>query len=344
MTLVAEHGFHCRVRSAVNSHDAFARDVDAGLGGTPKTVPCRWLFDARGSHLFDEVVRQPEYYLSAAESEILRRHAEDIAAAGGARQMLVELGPNDGAKARPIVDAILHRQSRLTFRPVDGSEGALRQGCAPLLRDFHSLNVDALATDIEDGLDAIFSDEPPPMLIAFLGSNFGLFGREEGLLFLSNLRLRARPFDLFLLGLDLQKKEAAMIAAYNDAAGATARFNLHILRRINHQLGGDFPEGAFEHTVRYEAADGRVDLQLRCREARFVRVEKLDRYFWFEAGECVRTKSARKFTRFQVAEMCALTGWSELHEWTDDQNRYLMTLLAPSPHRGLWNSRGISPV
>lgn len=342
MTSVVEHGFHCRTNPAVNDIDALARDVDSGLGATPKTMPCRWLYDGRGSHLFDEVTRQPEYGLASTEIEILRRHADDIAAAGGPRQMLVELGPNDGAKPRLIVDAILRRQDRLTFRPVDLSEAALRQGCAPLLREFHALNVDALAADYEDGLDAIFSEEPPPMLIAFLGSNFGHFDRPHGISFLSHLRLRARPFDLFLIGLDLVKEAEALVRPYNDAAGATARFNRHLLRRINHQLGGDFPETGFEHRACYNAAEKRIELHLCSREARFVRVEKLDRYFRFEAGESIWTESAYKFSRLESASLWALTGWSALHEWTDDKQGYLVALLAPSPGRGLLSRSGCS--
>jgi L-histidine Nalpha-methyltransferase len=342
MSAVAERGFRYRVGATTDTVDAFARDVAEGLGAPRKTLPCRYLYDPRGTDLFDEITRQDEYYLTRAENEIIARHADDIAAAGGRNQVLIELGPGRGQKARAIIDSILRRQGRLTYHPIDVSVEALRQGCAPLLREFRSLGVEALAADFNDGIASIFAQEPGPALVAFLGSSFGNFHEEEGLRFLGRMRRHMRPFDLLLLGLDLRKDPATLLKAYDDAAGVTALFNLNLLNRINRELDGDFPGDGFQHVARYEARAGRVEMHLKSLAARFVRVEKLDRYFWFEEGETIWTESAYKYTRRQIAKMCALTGFNALHQWYDDASRFTVLLLAPSPNRGLFNALGVS--
>lgn len=344
MTSMVERGFHCRVGTPAASIDNFARNVEAGLGAERKTLPSRYLYDARGSQLFDQITKQDEYYLTRAEVEILQRHADDIAAAGGRNQVLIELGPGNGSKARILIDALVKRQGRLTFHPVDISESALRQGCSALLREFRNVNVEALATDFRDGITSIFATEPPPALVAFLGSSFGNMDRDGGLEFLGHLRRHMRPFDLLLLGLDLQKDEKTLLHAYDDAAGVTARFNLNLLNRINRELDADFPGDGFAHLVRYDAPAGRVEMHLRSLNARFVRVEKLDRYFWFEEGETIWTESSYKYSQAQIAGMCALTGWTALHQWFDSKSQFTVLLLAPSANRGLYNRTGAPPV
>jgi L-histidine Nalpha-methyltransferase len=341
----SERGFHCRRSAAAPIPvDDFAASVAAGLGRERKTLPARFLYDAQGWRLFADITKQPEYYLDRCENEILRRHADDIAAAGGGRsQVLIELGPGDGSKARVLVDALLKRQGRLTFHPVDASATALRQGCSALAREFHSLNIEALATSFEAGVASIFSAEPEPALIALLGPSFSNYGHDEALRFLGQLRSRARPFDLLLLGLDLKKDEASMLKAHDDAAGITARFHLNLLKRINRELQGDFPGDGFEYQARYDAEAGRVEMHLRSLQGRFVRVEKLDRYFWFEEGETLWTESAYKYSPQQIAGLCTFTGWNALHQWVDAASRFAVLLLAPSPNRGLY-ARGPGSV
>ncbi|MBV9079922.1 MAG: L-histidine N(alpha)-methyltransferase [Elusimicrobia bacterium] len=335
---ISDRAFQVRVGPTIDKH-VLAADVEAGLSSTPKRLPCAYFYDTRGTQLFQQITRRPEYYLPRAEMEILTEHADDIAAAVGRGTVVLELGCGAGPKSKLLLESLMRRQKTAVYCPIDVSESAIRQNGAALMRELPGLSIEAELAEYDDGLDRFFSQEPAPTLVAFLGSSLGNMHREEALGFLARLRRRARPFDMFLLGLDLEKEPEVINAAYNDAAGLTAQFNKNILRRINKELGGEFDEDAFDHVARYNESKGRVEMHLKSRAAGFVRIEGLDRYVEFRAGETIWTESCYKYSRRKITEMCALTGWTPLHHWEDGRGWFTALLLAPAPDRGLFNRR-----
>ena len=333
MSTLTDRTFHCR--TGADDRLAFARDVVAGLSTPQKTLPGRHALDQEGTRLFDGLTSRPEHYLSRSETEVLKEHGDDIASAAGPGVRVVELACGDGARTRVFLEAMLRRHHQATYTPIDVSEAPIRAVATRLLHSLKNLVIDAHVGAFDDGLDRAFADEPAPTLVALLGSALGRFHRGDALAFLSRLRRRARPFDHFLLGLDLQKDESLLNAAYNDSAGFAARLNLNLLSRINRELGGTFDPAGFEHLASYNARDGRVEIHLRSVRPQVVRIESLDRYFAFEEGETIWTESSYAYSPWQIAEMCALTGWTPVHRWVDAKRFVSVLLLAPAPGRGI---------
>lgn len=222
---------------------ALRADVLSGLTRHPKTLPPKWFYDAHGSDLFEEITRLAEYYPTRAEREILIAHAADIAAASGART-LIELGSGSSEKTRHLLDALpeLH-----TYVPVDVSESALTGAAEALLAERPGLSVHALIADFTHVLD--LPDSPGPRLVAFLGGTLGNLLPQERAEFLKSVRARLAPGDSLLLGTDLVKDAATLVAAYDDAAGVTAAFNKNVLTVVDRELGADFQLDDFDHVA-----------------------------------------------------------------------------------------------
>lgn len=331
MSTLTERTFHCR--AVADDRIAFGRDVVAGLSSPRKTLPGHHALDREGTRLLDGLASRPEHYLARSEMEVLQGHGDDIASAVGPGVRVVELAPGDGARTRLFLEAMLRRHREVAYTPIDWSEAAIRAVASRLLHGLKNVVIDAHVGAFDDGLDRAFADEPPPTLVTLLGSGLGRYHREEALAFLSRLRRRARPFDLLLIGLDLQKDESFLNAAYNDSAGFAARLNLNLLSRINRELGGTFDASSFEHVAAYNAQGGRIELHLRSTRPQVVRIEALDRYFAFDEGETIWTESSYAFSPWQIAEMFALTGWTPVHRWEDAKRFVSVMLLAPAPGR-----------
>ena len=298
-------------------------DARAGLTASPKTLPPKWFYDERGSQLFEEITGLPEYYPTRAEREILAAHAPDIATAVGAKT-LVELGSGSSDKTRLLLDA-LHRHGTLArFVPLDVSESALRAAAAAINADYPDLEVHAIVGDFTAHLDRIPSGDG--RMVAFLGGTIGNLVPAERAVFLSALRATLHADEWLLLGTDLVKDEATLVAAYDDAAGVTAEFNRNVLRVLNRDLDGDFDVEAFAHVARWDRANEWIEMRLRAERAQTVRLKRLELRVEFGAGEELRTEVSAKFRREGVAAELTAAGFAPRHWWTDAAGRFAVSL------------------
>ncbi|MCX5373854.1 L-histidine N(alpha)-methyltransferase [Streptomyces sp. NBC_00015] len=299
---------------------ALRADVLRGLTDTPKTLPPKWFYDARGSELFEQITELPEYYPTRAEREILVDRAGEIAAAAGART-LVELGSGSSEKTRYLIGALTGLD---TYVPVDVSESALTQAGQALIAERPGLNVHALIADFTAAL--ALPDTPGPRLVAFLGGTIGNLLPAERALFLASVRALLAPGDALLLGTDLVKDERVLVRAYDDAAGVTAAFNKNVLAVVNRELGADFDPAAFDHVALWDADNEWIEMRLRSRTEQTVKVPALDLAVDFSAGEELRTEVSAKFREEGVRTELAAVGLGLSHWWTDGAGRFALSL------------------
>ncbi|KES08183.1 histidyl-tRNA synthetase [Streptomyces toyocaensis] len=299
---------------------ALRTDVREGLTASPRTLPPKWFYDARGSELFEEITGLPEYYPTRAEREILRARAGDIAAASGART-LVELGSGSSEKTRYLIDALTTLR---TYVPVDVSESALAGAGRALTAERPGLEVHALIADFTARL--ALPATPGPRLVAFLGGTIGNLLPAERAAFLASVRAMLAPGDALLLGTDLVKDERVLVRAYDDAAGVTAAFNKNVLRVINRELGADFDPDAFDHVAAWDARREWIEMRLRSRAAQTVKIPALELAVDFAAGEELRTEVSAKFRQEGVREELSAAGLDLTRWWTDEEGRFALSL------------------
>ncbi|HYP00567.1 MAG TPA: L-histidine N(alpha)-methyltransferase [Pyrinomonadaceae bacterium] len=307
---------------------AFARDVATGLRSTPKQLYPKYFYDELGSLLFDAICLLPEYYLTRAENEILARHADEIvnfAAVGDAPLALLELGSGSATKTRRIIEALLKRQPALRYMPVDISASALSASADALLQSYPALRIEAYASDYETALTRLAGERDARtehLLALFLGSNIGNFDRDGAEQFLRRLRAILREGDGLLLGADLKKDRATLEAAYDDALGITAAFNLNQLVRLNREFGADFQLRAFRHVAAYDEAAGRVEIYIESQFAQVVALPKLDMEITFAEGERIHTENSYKYDASQLDALAERTGFTCARRWTDEAGRF----------------------
>lgn len=304
--------------------EALRREVRAGLTATPKWLSPKWFYDDRGSELFDEITRLPEYYLTAREREILEARAGEIASTTGA-DTLVELGSGTSEKTRLLLDAlfdvgVLHR-----FVPFDVSEATLRASAAAITDEYEGIEVRAVVGDFQRHLGAL-PDGSSTRLVAFLGSSIGNLGPKERERFLAALAGELRRGDWFLCGFDLVKARARLEAAYNDVAGVTADFNRNVLRVLNHELGADFDPERFEHVAFFDEANEWIEMRLRASVAHTVHLDGLGLDVEFAAGEETRTEISAKFRWEKVEAELAAAGLELARWWTDAAGDFALAL------------------
>ncbi|MER0246915.1 L-histidine N(alpha)-methyltransferase [Streptomyces sp. HSW2009] len=303
---------------------ALRADVAAGLGAAPKWLPPKWFYDARGSELFEEITRLPEYYPTRAEREILAARAPEIAAASGART-LVELGSGSSEKTRLLLDALPDLRA---YVPVDVSSSALELAGQALLAERPGLTVHALVADFQQAL--ALPQTPGPRLVVFLGGTIGNLLPAERAHFLAAVRTLLEPDDALLLGTDLVKEEATLLAAYDDAAGVTAAFNKNVLSVLNRELGADFQPADFDHVAHWDAEREWIEMRLRARSAVTAKIPALDLAVSFAAGEELRTEVAAKFRRAGISTELAAAGLALRQWWTDGADRFALSLATPA--------------
>ncbi|MGW3128564.1 L-histidine N(alpha)-methyltransferase [Streptomyces sp. NPDC001076] len=299
---------------------ALRADVLTGLTATPKTLPPKWFYDARGSELFEQITELPEYYPTRAEREILLTRSGEIAAASGART-LVELGSGSSEKTRLLIDALTDLE---VYVPVDVSESALTQAGEALVAERPGLSVHALIADFTGRLE--LPETPGPRLLVFLGGTIGNLLPAERAEFLASLRRRLAPGDALLLGTDLVKDEGVLVRAYDDAAGVTAEFNKNVLAVVDRELDADFDPDAFDHVALWDAENEWIEMRLRSQVSQTVKVPALDLAVDFAAGEELRTEVSAKFRRAGVTAELAGAGLELTHWWTDAQERFALSL------------------
>jgi L-histidine N-alpha-methyltransferase len=307
----------------------FAEDVRLGLTANPKVMPPKYFYDELGSRLFEAICFLPEYYLTRAESEILRAHADEIVAAVASPARMVELGSGSAEKTRFLIEALLRRQPTLHYLPVDISDASLERSSLELLHLYSNLRITAYAADYFTALHSLKSADPNERTVAlFLGSNLGNFNPEEAADFLREVRNVLKAEDGLLIGIDLKKSADVLIPAYDDALGVTASFNRNLLVRINRELLADFCVEKFLHRAIYNEELGRVEAHLVSSQAQRVRIQALDLEISFDQGESIHTENSYKFDLGQLAALAEATGFALQQSWFDKAGRYSFNLFA----------------
>lgn len=309
----------------------FAREVERGLTAMPKRLPCRYFYDQQGSLLFEEICRLPEYYLTRAEFQILQQRAAEIAALFPEPISLVELGSGSAVKTRLLIEALLQRHTALRYVPVDISPTILEESSLALLHMYPRLEIVAIAATYEEGLARLRVETDRPKLILWLGSNVGNLERSEAAEFLRCVRNAMTSNDRLLLGIDLRKERSVLERAYDDSRGVTARFNLNLLARINHELGGHFDLSRFRHRAVYSEAIGRVEIYLDSLRDQRVRIDQLDLEVPFAAGEPIHTENSYKYCPDEITALAHAAGLQLEHQWLDSDGRFSLNLLATDP-------------
>jgi L-histidine N-alpha-methyltransferase len=310
--------------------DALRADVRAGLTAVPKTLPPKYFYDARGSELFDEITRLPEYYLTRAETSILQRHSADIAALSRC-ESLVELGSGTSAKTRLLLSALLDGGTLREFVPFDVDPAVLTDASDALAAEFPGLAIAPFVGDFEHDIGSIPAGGR--RTIAFIGSTIGNLEPRVRADFLTQVGAALRPGDTFLLGTDLVKDAGRLVRAYDDAAGVTAAFNRNVLVVVNRELGADFDVDEFRHVALWDAENEWIEMRLRSERAQDVTIDDLGLMVSFAAGEELRTEISAKFRRERIEAELAAAGMRMVRFWTDQDGDFGLTLAEPTRAR-----------
>ena len=306
---------------------ALATDVRAGLTASPKELPPKWFYDDRGSELFDEITRLPEYYPTRAERAILEEQAPDHRARSRAPTRSSSSG-RERRRRRGSCSTRWPRPATLKqFVPFDVSETTLRDASAAIAADF-DIDVHAVVGDFERHLQTI--PRGGRRLVAFLGGTIGNLAPATRAEFLATIAAGLEPGDAFLLGTDLVKDVDRLVAAYDDAAGVTAEFNRNVLRVVNRALDADFDVDRFAHVARWNADEEWIEMWLRSDRAQPVTVRDLDLTVDFAPGEEMRTEISAKFRRERVESELAAAGLALGHWWTDPAGDFALSLSFPA--------------
>jgi dimethylhistidine N-methyltransferase len=306
--------------------ERFRRDVLAGLGARPRAIPSLWLYDERGSRLFQRITALEEYYLTRCEREILAREGDRIVAPlGGRRCTVADLGAGDGAKTRLLLSRLARRSPDLAYAPVDVSASALASACAHASRELPGLRLVPVAAEYSEGLRRLRSRPRGHVLLALvLGSNVGNLERPAAIGLLREVRAALRPGDHLLVGFDLLKDAGILRAAYDDREGVTAAFNLNLLVRMNRELAADFDPSAFEHRATLDPIRPAMESWLVSRRRQTVRVA--GRAFLLAAGEPIHTEVSCKYREEDVTAFGAEAGFEEVGRFRDRRGWFLDAL------------------
>jgi L-histidine N-alpha-methyltransferase len=299
------------------------RDARLGLTSSPKWLPPKWFYDARGSDLFEQITRLPEYYPTRAEASILAAHAADIAARTGAHT-LVELGSGSSEKTRLLLDALAQEGTLREYVPLDVSESALRDAVTVMHGDYPMLAIHGVVGDFTQHLDRIPGQVP--RMVAFLGGTIGNLFPDERATFLGELRDTLAPGEWLLLGTDLVKNPDVLVPAYDDAAGVTAAFNRNVLAVLNRELGADFDVENYEHVAIWDPENEWIEMRLRAAAAAQVTLSVLALDIVLENGEEIRTEISAKFRKKGIERELATAGFSVDCWWTDPEGRFALSL------------------
>jgi dimethylhistidine N-methyltransferase len=300
------------------SSDSFLNEVLLGLQQFPKTLPCKYFYDERGSRLFDQICDLDEYYVMRTEQAIMDAHAPEMAAQIGPGVMLVEYGSGSSVKTRILLE---HLPEVAAYVPVDISGKHLQHTCRNLARCYPALEVLPVCADFTTDFDLPMPQRAPThCAVYFPGSTIGNFGRDEAEELLSRIAPLCGTGGGLLIGIDLPKDRETLEAAYNDSRGITADFNLNLLRRINRELSGDFGLDKFRHVATYNADQSRIEIFLQSLCDQVVTVA--GKAFRIAANELICTEHSHKYTVDGFARTAAKAGLTLRKQWTDDEQRF----------------------
>ncbi len=301
--------------SAIAASDN-GNDVIQGLRQNPKTLPCRYFYDDRGSELFEQITDLPEYYPTRTEQSILETYATEIVGLTRACE-LIELGSGSSRKTHILLEAYSKLDTPLHYYPIDVSAGILRTTALDLLDRYPKLNVCGLAGTYEQALAQLPPRSIENRMVIFLGSTMGNLGDADRDLFLDRVQQALQPGEFFLLGVDLQKPIDILEAAYNDSRGVTAAFNLNILRHLNQRFHGNFNLDRFEHVAFFNTAASRIEMHLKSMAHQTVTLKDLDLEIELQAGERIHTEISRKFHLPTLTNTLESHALQPLKIWTD---------------------------
>ena len=306
---------------------AFRADVLAGLAEAQKAIPARWFYDDAGSQLFEDITQLPEYYPTRAETEILRAQGPQFAELIGAGRAVVEFGSGSSVKTPLLLSTI----APSAYVPLDIAGDFLRAAAIDLAAKFPGLPVYPVEADFMRRVELPGEVGPLPKLGFFPGSTIGNMVARTATDLLRSMRETLGTGALLLIGMDLIKDRKVLVAAYDDAAGVTARFNLNLLERINRELNADVPITAFRHEARWNDTFARIEMHL---------VADLDvaftvsgHRFTMQSGESIHTENSHKFTRRSANMLLAAGGWEPRARWTDSEERFSLLLAEARPER-----------
>jgi L-histidine Nalpha-methyltransferase len=299
------------------------QDARLGLTSSPKWLPSKWFYDARGSDLFEQITRLPEYYPTRAEASILVARAGDIAGRTGAHT-LVELGSGSSEKTRLLLDALRGQGTLRQYVPLDVSESALRDAVAAMHDAYPMLEIHGVVGDFTQHLHRIPGQRP--RMVVFLGGTIGNLFPHERATFLGELRATLVPGEWLLLGTDLVKDPDVLVRAYDDAAGVTARFNRNVLAVLNRELGADFDVESYEHVAIWDSENEWIEMRLRSTVGDQVTLSDLALDIVLESGQEIRTEISAKFRREGIDGELAAAGFSLDCWWTDPEGRFALSL------------------
>jgi dimethylhistidine N-methyltransferase len=312
-------------RPSEDLYSSFARDVIAGLTARPKRLSPKYFYDEAGSRLFEEITRLPEYYPTRCELAILRAHAADMARLLPPQAALIEFGSGSSRKVRLLLDAA---PAIAAYVPVDISSEWLTEEATRLRRDYPRLAVLPVAADFTQGFSLPRSLAALPRVGFFPGSTIGNFEPHQASTFLQNAARILGEDALLIVGIDLVKDVATLNAAYNDAAGVTAKFNLNLLARINRELGADFDLTKFCHQAFYNRERQRIEMHLASRVHQHVSV--CGRLIEFRAGETIHTENSYKYTNESFWALARGCGWMPVAAWSDPDRYFSVQALRAS--------------
>ncbi|MGQ9368107.1 L-histidine N(alpha)-methyltransferase [Azospirillum sp. ST 5-10] len=292
----------------------FLSDVLDGLARPHKALPSKYFYDRRGSALFDAICELEEYYPTRTEMALLRRHAADVAAFAGPAATVVELGSGSSVKVRLLLDAL---EAPAAYVPVDISHDHMVAAAARLAEDYPGLAVTPVTADYAAGFTLPGGVAPQRTLAFFPGSTIGNFTPPEAGAFLERLGRRLGAGSRLVIGVDRRKDRAVLEAAYDDARGVTAAFNLNLLARINRELDGTFDLDGFAHRAVYDEERGRIEMHLVSRRAQTATVA--GQPVRFAAGESILTEISCKYAVHEFRALAEAAGWRTCCVWTDAQ-------------------------
>jgi L-histidine N-alpha-methyltransferase len=308
---------------------SLADDVLDGLTRPFKELPPKHFYDARGAELFDRICELPEYYPTRAERAILERHAGELAELTGAAE-LVELGSGTASKTRVLLDALHSAGTLQRYVPVDVTESMVRECAEQLTEEYPGLRVYGVIGDFERHLGEV-PDAVGPRIVAFLGGTIGNFPPGSRRRVLREISRLLGPEDYLLMGTDLVKNREVLEAAYDDAQGVTAEFNLNVLEVLNRELGADFEAENFDHVALFNAEHEWIEMRLRARREHTTLVRDLDLPVHFDAGEEMRTEISAKFTAQRLEGDLAAARLELVRWFTDPEQLFALTLSRASP-------------
>jgi dimethylhistidine N-methyltransferase len=309
--------------------ERFLVDVLAGLRKRQKELPCKYLYDERGSRLYEHICQLQEYYLPAVEASIMRAHIEEMAELIGRQVRLIEYGCGNCSKVRLLLD---HLKDPVAYIPIDISREQLERVSSELSDSYPELEILPICTDFASDFDLpVARQQGRRAVVYFPGSTIGNFAPAAARQLLESLAQVCGPGGGLLLGVDLAKEPAVLHRAYNDSRGVTAAFNLNLLERINRDLGADFEPAQFEHRAFYNKSAGRVEMHLVSRREQTVHLQNHD--ITFAKGETIWTENSYKYDLQDFVEMAAAAGWQVVRVWTDDKQwfsvQYLLNVRSP---------------